>query len=624
MERWFVKREELVLGPYSEDELQGYVARGKVTAADLVSRDGKVGWTTIYQVPQFRDAATHDAVKRVAALPPEPESETPPAASVRAWYVARGSQVAGPLDLDALRAALIQGKLKLDDKVCEVGGTAWGAVNGIAEVADLLPPVPLSGGPSGSSSSAPPITAPVTSSHSQNDLADRQVSSGGAVHSKWRVVGVCLVSVAIVFIVLVGLSPAPETQSTTNTLSVPAHSSPSTMPTRCGESVLFAGFMSTCIQTAAANGLTCWGLTPGEELGTQIERCEFPLSPPLGCHRRPTEVRGIRGVAEVAIGAGFACARLHDKTVWCWGGNRGGQLGNGSGEALRREPQLVSGLSGVEQIAVGLIHACALITDGTVRCWGININGQLGVESIENCGDGTLPYPTACSRTPMEVPGLQNVARLALGSVHSCALLHDGSVRCWGSNQVGQLGAPAPDLCRGPAGGTGEACARAPQTVPGVVDAERLVVGGSIAVAFTRAGNALVWGNDTDHRLFGGQRELHAWAPGPSLEVSHITQLVIGQTAEHACALLDDATVRCWGSNDMGQLGLGGAVASVQAPTIVPGLQDVAELASSDHTCARSCDGTIRCWGANALGQIGDGSTEQRSSPTLVAMAGQH
>ena len=139
MERWFVKREELVLGPYSEEELQGYLARGKVTAADLVSRDGKVGWTTIYQVPQFRDVATRDAATRPAAPPPEPESETPPAASVRAWYVARGSQVAGPLDLDALRATLIQGKLKLDDKVCEVGATEWRVVGDVPEIAKLLP-----------------------------------------------------------------------------------------------------------------------------------------------------------------------------------------------------------------------------------------------------------------------------------------------------------------------------------------------------------------------------------------------------------------------------------------------------------------------------------------------------
>lgn len=132
MERWFVKKEGLVLGPYSVEDLRAYVARGKVTVLDLVSRDGETGWTSIRQVPRLCEEASE-----AAASPPL--IDTAPAAPAPAWYVARGSQVVGPLDLGALRAALAQGQVRLDDQVREVGATEWRAVSRIAALADPLP-----------------------------------------------------------------------------------------------------------------------------------------------------------------------------------------------------------------------------------------------------------------------------------------------------------------------------------------------------------------------------------------------------------------------------------------------------------------------------------------------------
>lgn len=139
-----------------------------------------------------------------------------------------------------------------------------------------------------------------------------------------------------------------------------------------------------------------------------------------------------------------------------------------------------------------------------------------------------------------------------------------------------------------------------------------------LAIALTTTGIALGWGNDADHHLFGGGSAVHRWRPSGDIDLSHLAQFMIAQTADHACVLLDDGTVRCWGGNAEGQLGLGASLASVGTPTVVPDLHDIAEIAGGDHTCARSCDGTIRCWGANLLGEVGDGTTERRATPVLV------
>ncbi len=152
MERWFVKKEGLVLGPYTVEELRTYVVRGKVTALDLVSRDGESGWTSIRQVPQLGEAATEAAAPAVHA-------ETAPATPAPAWHVARGSQVVGPLDLGALRAAIAQGQVRLDDQVCEVGATAWVAVADVDVLRDVFP---RSVAPHGSEAQAQPRATAAT------------------------------------------------------------------------------------------------------------------------------------------------------------------------------------------------------------------------------------------------------------------------------------------------------------------------------------------------------------------------------------------------------------------------------------------------------------------------------
>jgi hypothetical protein len=140
-------------------------------------------------------------------------------------------------------------------------------------------------------------------------------------------------------------------------------------------------------------------------------------------------VRGTEGVVEVCVGAGFACGRTAGGQVVCWGANERGQLGDGTDSDEAESASRVRGLDRVLHIDCGAMHACALRDDHSVWCWGDNSAGTLG-QSDE----------LELSREPVRVPGLENVASIATGSGVSCALFDEGAPRCWGDNSTGLLG----------------------------------------------------------------------------------------------------------------------------------------------------------------------------------------
>jgi len=261
----------------------------------------------------------------------------------------------------------------------------------------------------------------------------------------------------------------------------------------------------------------------------------------------PTAVSGLSsGVATIAAGEGYTCAVLSTGSVQCWGDNRLGQLGDGT-NTHRNTPTAVNGFSdGVASIAAGCFHTCALLTSGGVECWGYNSNGQLG--------DGTATD----HNTPTAVSGLSSgVIALALGDSHSCALLSTGGVVCWGYNSNGQLGD----------------------------------------------------GTATDHNT--------------PTAVSGVSNGVIALAAggSRSCALLSTGGVVCWGYNGDGQLG-DGTDTQRNTPTAVSGISSgvIALAAGRCHTCALYTAGGIQCWGCNNAGQLGDGTTTVRTTPTAVLL----
>jgi len=136
-------------------------------------------------------------------------------------------------------------------------------------------------------------------------------------------------------------------------------------------------------------------------------------------------------VVSLAMGSGHSCLQDANFSAQCWGNNQKGQLGlSYSATSSRNAPVVVDGLtSGVIQVAVGSEHSCALLSGGAVKCWGGNSRGQLGNGTTED------------QKSPVEVTGLQSgVTAIALGDEHSCALMNDGGIKCWGLNSSGQLG----------------------------------------------------------------------------------------------------------------------------------------------------------------------------------------
>lgn len=308
----------------------------------------------------------------------------------------------------------------------------------------------------------------------------------------------------------------------------------------------------------------------------------------------------LNDVAQVASGDGFTCVRTTGAAVRCWGSNALGQLGDGS-TTPHWVADPVHGLeSGVSLIAAGARHACALISGGSVRCWGDNSDGQLGNNS------------TTGSTVPVSVlGGLSNVAWITAGDAHTCAVTTTGAAYCWGENSAGQLGNGSvtqhstPVLVSGFGSGVS------------TMDA-----GGEHTCARTSAGAMACWGDNDFGQLGDGTTGINRLIP---VAVSGLSSGVVSMTAgaSHSCARVATGGVKCWGLNSDGQLG-DGSVSQRSMPVDVVSLPtSVASISAGHaHTCAVTLSNSLLCWGDNAFGQLGDQSFEPRSVPVEVAEVG--
>ena len=301
-------------------------------------------------------------------------------------------------------------------------------------------------------------------------------------------------------------------------------------------------------------------------------------------HVAPANLCG--DVAQVAVGMLHACALKADGTLWCWGANGYGQLGDTT-LADKAAPVPVTALgSDVVQVTVGYSYTCALKRDATIWCWGKNGSGQLG--------NGT----TTDSATPTQTTALgSTVAEVAAGSDLACARKLDGTLWCWGFGNLGD--------------GTGWNGHSTPTQVTALGSE---VAGISVAQYHSCArkmdGSLWCWGMNTSGELGDGSFVDRS----TPVEVTALGHAVSSVSAgmQVTCALKTDGTLWCWGWRN------GGAT-----PTQVAGLgAEIVEVSVGEyHTCARKADGTLWCWGANGEGQLGDGSTRDRDAPVQVTAA---
>jgi alpha-tubulin suppressor-like RCC1 family protein len=358
----------------------------------------------------------------------------------------------------------------------------------------------------------------------------------------------------------------------------------------------------------------------------------------------PLPLTPLTGVTQIATGAYHVCAATEADELLCWGLNHWGQLGSPSGDMLPI-PYSVAGIAGnIEGIAAGAAHSCATV-DGELLCWGGNFRGQLGDDTgnsrIDPAPTLELDVPTtavdahhhhvcavsgghdlACwgenvygqlgegtsflRPAPRRVVGLQGLAlEVATGRDHSCALLIDHSVRCWGGNNVSQIGSPSGHRWI------------PTESVPLAGDAVAVAAGETFSCALLVDGRVQCWG--ANHQWQLGQA-----TPSTSLDPLTVSlgasAHLIAAGSRHACAVVTGGDVVCWGSNQNGALGAGLESTDPSPPVPVAGLPSavVALAAGSDFTCALTDVGTLYCWGRNNAGQVGDGTHTVRNSAVQV------
>jgi alpha-tubulin suppressor-like RCC1 family protein len=302
------------------------------------------------------------------------------------------------------------------------------------------------------------------------------------------------------------------------------------------------------------------------------------------------------GLVDVAVGGSHACAVLTDGRVACWGANGAGQLGDGTA-ASRAYPVQADGAGDAIAVALGgglkSGHTCALAGDGHAWCWGLDDYGQLGLG-----GEGEQAPPRALP--------LKRLRAIAAGTWHTCAIARDTTLSCWGRTE-----AFGPQVLPGDATHTDE-----PAPIGGLERVVGVALGQLHTCALTSPGDVLCWGSGGDGRL-GTGREAHRAKPGRVEALPASVAIAAG--AAHTCALDTDGSVWCWGANDEGQLGNGSKAPSAGTPSRVRGLPEAFSLdAGRAHTCAIVTGNEVRCWGANDAGQLGDGTDQTRHNPAAV------
>lgn len=341
-----------------------------------------------------------------------------------------------------------------------------------------------------------------------------------------------------------------------------------------GNTILYTapGSVGTCAVTATSNhdsGTSARAVVTVEGIGNP---------PSLG------------NVRSVASGGSHSLALLQDGSVWAWGSNGAGQLGDGT-NTQRETPVQVASLTNVHRVAAGYGHSLAVGEDGTVWAWGRNHRGQLGDGSTTN------------RNTPVQVMGLANVRDAAAGGAHSLAVAEDGSVWAWGFNHFGQLG-------------DGSTLNRwTPVRVVGITRAHMVAAGEDFSLAVHDDGLIWAWGRNSTGQLGNGTIS-HAYAPLQVVGLTNVGSAAAG--AHHTVAVRDDGSVWSWGYNYYGQVGDGGS-GQRNSPVEVAGLTDVRRVAAGGvHSLAVRADGSVWSWGYNFFGQLGTGNTATQRRPVGV------
>jgi alpha-tubulin suppressor-like RCC1 family protein len=392
-----------------------------------------------------------------------------------------------------------------------------------------------------------------------------------------------------------------------------------------------AGDLHTCAVTSGGD-VRCWGDGAYGRLG-------YANSTDIGDNESPDSIGVVylgpgRTATAITAGNAHTCTLLDDGSVRCWGLGSSGRLGYGNTASIgdTETPGSVAPVDlGVGRtaraITAGNAHTCAVLDDGSVRCWGLGTSGRLGYGNTATIGDDETPASVA----PVYLGAGRTAKAITAGDAHTCALLDDGSVRCWGLGTSGRLG-------------YGNTVTVGDDETPGSVvpvflgagrTARAISAGDSHTCAVLDDATLRCWGDGADGRLgYGntatiGDDEFPGSRPPVGLGAGR-SAVSVSAGGSHTCAVLDNATLRCWGDGANGRLGYGNtaSIGDDEQPQTVGGVDlgagrgARAVSAGLAHSCATLDDGSVRCWGNGAFGRLGYGNTTSIGDDETPGAAG--
>jgi len=387
--------------------------------------------------------------------------------------------------------------------------------------------------------------------------------------------------------------------------------------------------VSTTYKTRVTTGVKD---TAGNTLSTQYETSSgFTTS-------SSSSSSSSASITAITAGSEHNCAILDNVSVKCWGYNGAGQLGiehnynMGKFGSMALLPSINLGTGRTATaISAGKEHTCALLDNASVKCWGLNTYGQLGIDDNTTMGDGSGEMTALPS---INLGTGRTATAIAAGGYHSCALLDNASVKCWGNNRNGQLGIDNTTHM----GKTSGSMAALPSINLGTGRTATAIAAGEYhSCALLDNASVKCWGynsvgqlgtdNNTD--MGDGSGEM-AVLPSINLGTGR-TATAIAAGGYHSCALLDNASVKCWGLNNFGQLGIdnstnepslmsGGEVAVLPVVKLGTGRTSTAIAGGFYHTCALLDNASVKCWGLNNRGQLGiDNNTNMGNTSGSMA-----
>ena len=334
----------------------------------------------------------------------------------------------------------------------------------------------------------------------------------------------------------------------------------------------------------------------------------------------------------------WVCARWTaagaNPTLTCWGKGSDGQLGRddastGVGDAANEMGNnLISVLPPtgrtVAAVATGYQFTAVLLDDGTVTAFGPNSNGQLGRGNTQQVGHSATYSARGAALVLAALPTNTKATKIACGDAYVCALLDDGTVRCWGNNGLNQLGNGNTNSIGDGAGEMGNSLVAV--RLPVLTSAVDVAAGTSFACAVTSDGNVYCWGNNN----YGQNGFGTVSTPGQGGNANTLQRVLLPMEfftsvmsvrcgMGFACVLTSTGQVGCWGLNNYGQLGRGdatnvgasaGEMASLRPIAFPSGLTAISISCGYSHVCAILSNNQIYCWGSNLYGKLGIGSTD--------------